>query len=216
MKFRYIVFDLDGTLLDTLEDLTDSINYVLGAFSFPLRTVNEVRSFVGNGNRKLVERALPQGTDSVTFEKAFSMFREYYPSHSQIKTAPYPGITELVDALDKAGVMMAVATNKPEKTAEALCNKLFGGKIRVTVGQREGMPIKPDPAGVHLAMELLGAKAGETVYIGDSEVDVQTAHNAGLPCIGAEWGFRGRAVLEENASEYIVSSASQIADIILG
>lgn len=213
MKYGTIVFDLDGTLLNTLGDMQDSVNYALSKFGFPGRNLDEIRSFVGNGVAKLVERSVPAGTDEVTTAQCLSEFKAYYIEHSMDKTRPYEGIIEMLGEVKKAGIKTAVVTNKMQQAADDVVNHFFGNLIDVTIGQVDGLPNKPAPDGVWLALEKLGSKKEDAVYVGDSEVDCATAHNSGLPIVGVTWGFRGRKVLEENNSEYIIDEPLQLMHV---
>lgn len=215
MKYSTVIFDLDGTLINTLEDLTDAVNHALAAFDFPLRTVEEVRGFVGNGIPRLVHLALPEGAGEQDEAKCLDICKSYYIDHSAVKTAPYEGICELVSQLKKAGVKSAVVTNKIEDAAIEIVRGFFGGDIDVIIGQVDGLRQKPEPDGVFAALEKLGAEKGRSVYVGDSEVDCATAKNAGLPIIGCTWGFRGRALLEQCGADYIIDTPRQILDIVL-
>ena len=214
MKFDAIVFDLDGTLIDTLEDLKDSVNFALNKFGFPERNLDEIRSFVGNGVKRLVYLSVPDGTDEETSAKCLEIFKEHYKGNSRNKTAPYEGIPEMLEKVQAAGFKTAVVTNKIQDAAIEIIRSFFGGKIDVIIGQVDGVAQKPEPDGVWLALEKLGADRSKAVYIGDSEVDCMTAHNAGLPCIGVTWGFRSREVLEENKAEFIVDSPEKILDCV--
>lgn len=177
-----ILFDLDGTLLDTLDDLTDSVNHVLTAFGYPLRSKEEVRSFVGNGAGVLMEKAVPQGAD---FEAPLNVFREYYADHCRIKTKPYNGIAEALEAL-KEKYPIAIVSNKPDSAVKPLCADFFPGIY--AQGQTDTIPRKPAPDMVYAAMKAIGAD--KCIYVGDSEVDVQTGRNAGIPVLSVLWGFR--------------------------
>lgn len=177
-----ILFDLDGTLLDTLDDLTDSVNHVLTSFGYPLRSKEEVRSFVGNGAGVLMEKAVPQGAD---FEAPLNAFREYYADHCRIKTKPYNGIAEALEAL-KEKYPIAIVSNKPDSAVKPLCADFFPGIY--AQGQTDTIPRKPAPDMVYAAMKAIGAD--KCIYVGDSEVDVQTGRNAGIPVLSVLWGFR--------------------------
>ncbi len=214
MKFDAIVFDLDGTLIDTLEDLKDSVNFALNKFGFPERNLDEIRSFVGNGVKRLVYLSVPDGTDEETSAKCLEIFKEHYKGNSRNKTAPYEGIPEMLKKVQAAGFKTAVVTNKIQDAAIEIIRCFFGDKIDVIIGQVDGVAQKPEPDGVWLALEKLGVDRTKAVYIGDSEVDCMTAHNAGLPCIGVTWGFRSREVLEENKAEFIVDSPEKILDCV--
>ena len=197
MKYNYIIFDLDGTLLNTLDDLRDSTNFALRRFGFPERTTDEVRRFVGNGVARLIHLAVPEGTDEKTEADCLAVFKAHYKDNMTNKTAPYPGIIELLKKLRALGVKIAVVSNKFEPAVVELCEDYFGGLVDAAVGQTEDRQKKPAPDGVLYAMKLLGADPARTVYSGDSDVDVLTARNSNLPCIGVSWGFRERRVLED-------------------
>jgi len=195
MKYSVAVFDMDGTVLYTLDDLTDALNAALGQFSFPLRTVEEVRAFVGDGMRKLVERGAPSGTDFATLDRVFAAFSSYYHIHCADKTRPYDGVIDLLRALREKGVKTALVSNKSQDGVDALVERFFTGLFDVAVGERPGLARKPSPDGVNAALRALGADRATAVYIGDSEVDFFTARNASLPCISVTWGFRDRETL---------------------
>ena len=183
-----ILFDLDGTLLDTLEDLKDGVNYALGTLGYPERTLEEVRRFVGNGARKLMELAVPEDADG---EEAFRVFKPYYDSHCQVKTKPYAGIPVALEHL-KEKYPIAIVSNKPDSAVKALCADYFPGIY--ALGEAAGCPRKPAPDMVFKAMDAIGVDS--CIYVGDSEVDVLTAKNANVPCLSVLWGFRDRAELD--------------------
>ena len=209
MKYNYIIFDLDGTLLNTLDDLRDSTNFALRRFGFPERTTDEVRRFVGNGVARLIHLAVPEGTDEKTEADCLAVFKAHYKDNMTNKTAPYPGIMELLKKLRERGVKIAVVSNKFE-----LCEDYFKSLIDAAVGQTEDRQKKPAPDGVLYAMKLLGADPARTVYSGDSDVDMLTARNSNLPCIGVSWGFRDRKVLVDGGADYSADSAEDILGII--
>lgn len=210
MKYQLAIFDLDGTLLNTLEDLADSVNYVMRSFGYPERNLTEVRAFVGNGIRKLVERSAPNGTSAEEIDRMFDQFKEYYGAHCADKTKPYDGIMELLDALKKQDMKLAVVSNKADYAVKALCEQYFAGIFDVAVGERAGIARKPAPDTVHEVLKNLQLDKAQTVYIGDSEVDVQTAKNAEMDCIAVDWGFRDKEVLEETGAETIVSTPAEL------
>lgn len=214
MKYNSVVFDLDGTLLDTLGDLRDSVNYALKKNNLPERTTEEIRSFVGNGIRLLIERSVPENTVLEITDKCFSDFKEYYKDHSAILTKPYDGIIELMKALKSRGVKIAVVSNKADFAVKTLMEDYFSGIYDCAYGERAGVERKPAPDGVLGAISEIGAEIENTIYIGDSEVDVETSKNAKLPCIAVTWGFRDKEVLESLNPEYIVDSPSDILNII--
>ncbi|MCD7731541.1 MAG: HAD-IA family hydrolase [Oscillospiraceae bacterium] len=215
MKYRLAVFDLDGTILNTLDDLAGSINYALKCSDMPERTIDEVRSFVGNGIRKLVERAVPKGTDSAIIDEVHNSFTVHYTDHCADKTKPYDGIEQLLANLRRAGCLTAVVSNKADYAVQGLCKQYFDGMFDYAVGEREGIRKKPAPDSVNEVLHRLGVPKNEAVYIGDSDVDVETAKNAGMDCISVEWGFRNRDFLEKHGAKLIVGSADEAEKIIL-
>lgn len=207
------IFDLDGTLLDTLEDLYLSVNYTLNKYGFPTRTREEIRSFVGNGVPMLIRRSLPDGVADEDFEDALSCFKEYYREHSADNTRPYMNIKEALAALRERGIGIGVVSNKVDFATRALCDSLLSGLIDEARGHTEGVPVKPDPASTHLVMRALGA--GECVYIGDSDVDILTARAAGIPCVSVSWGFKSRSFLESCGAHHIADTPAQMLSYIL-
>lgn len=212
--YKTIIFDLDGTLLNTLEDLKNSTNYALSCFGYPERTLEEIRRFVGNGIRKLIERAVPEGTSSDDMDKVFEKFRPYYMEHSQDKTCPYSGIMEVLAFLKRNGYQMAIVSNKNDAAVKDLAQYYFRGYIDVAIGEREGIQRKPAPDSVLEAMRLLNADAETTVYVGDSDVDWKTAANAGLDCISVTWGFREEEELQSLNPEYIIGKPEELIEIV--
>ena len=198
MKYTTLLFDLDGTLLDTLTDLYLAVNHALAAFGMPQRSFDEVRMFVGNGIKNLIERAVPDGTPPEKTAQVLDVFRDYYSKNSRVNTAPYDGIAITLKMLSQNGCRMAVVSNKIDSAVKALNRDFFADCISVAIGDREGKNKKPAPDSLYEAMELLGSKKEECIYIGDSDVDIETAKNAGIPCIGCAWGFRGRQLLHEH------------------
>lgn len=191
------IFDLDGTLLNTLDDLAAAVNHALYTHNMPERTIDEVRRFVGNGVRKLIERAVPEGTDAQTTECVLATFQEYYLEHSLDTTRPYDGIPAMLTTLRSRGCRLAVVSNKFDTATKALCRHFFPDTIEVAIGEHEAQGIrkKPAPDTVKEALRQLGVTTDGAVYIGDSDVDILTARNAGLPCISVLWGFRDREFL---------------------
>ena len=209
-----LIFDLDGTLLNTLDDLTDSVNYALDKMDCPLHTADEVRMMVGNSVIYLIEKALPEGADKHTFEKTLSLFESHYQTNMRNKTAPYDGIINMLESVKSQGYKTAVVSNKPDVFTKQLVSELFGEYISIAIGRSDSMPRKPAPDTVWHALDLLGSKKENAVYIGDSEVDALTAKNAGLPCVGCLWGFRDRETLESAGAEYLISSPRELVDLI--
>lgn len=214
MKYKAVIFDMDGTILNTLEDLKNATNYSLRQFNMPERTLEEVRMFVGNGIKKLIERAVPLGTTEEKINELLKVFLEYYEIHSADNTSAYPGIQNLVEELKKLGIKTAVSTNKADEPAQELGKKYFNGVFDLIVGQKDGLRTKPAPDSVNEILRILNIQKKDAVYIGDSDVDVQTAKNSGLDFIGVSWGFRGRKFLEQNGAKNIVDSANEILKLV--
>lgn len=209
-----VIFDLDGTLLNTLDDLTDSVNYALCEMGCPLHTADEVRMMVGNSVIYLIEKALPESTDKETFDKTLAIFEKHYQTNMRNKTAPYSGVMQMLGKVKADGYKTAVVSNKPDIFTKQLVSELFGDYISTAIGRSDAMPRKPAPDTVWYALDLLGSKKENAVYIGDSEVDVLTAKNSGMPCVGCLWGFRDRETLEAAGAEYLISSPEELVDII--
>lgn len=195
-KITTIIWDLDGTLLNTLEDLTDSVNHMLSIHNYPLRTIGEIRSFVGNGLAKLTERSLPDSVTTEEYETCLSEFKAYYKLHMQDKTGPYDGVLDVLKALHDKGYRMAVVSNKADAAVKELIPIYFGDLLPIAIGDMEGREKKPAPDSVYEAMRQLGVTKEECIYIGDSDVDVNTARNSGIPGIAVLWGFRTKEQLE--------------------
>ncbi len=210
MNYSLVIFDLDGTLLDTLEDLKNSLNHALGSQGFPGRSLEEVRAFVGNGMVRLVQRAVPERCSPEQQEAVFTAFRAHYRRHSRDATRPYPGIPELLRELRQEGIMLAVLSNKVHDAVGELCDFYFPGLLDAAAGLQEGVEKKPDPAGLLLLLEKLGVKKEQAVYIGDSEVDVETARSGGLDCIAVDWGFRSRQQLQKAGADCIAASPEEL------
>ncbi len=207
---RLIIFDLDGTLLDTLEDLCDATNYALRAENLPERSLDEVRTFVGNGIRLLIERAVPQGTPPAVTDRAFEVFKAYYAEHCTVKTAPYAGMTEAPRLLKAQGYLLGVVSNKADAPAKAIVAHYFPAVFDSVVGEREGVRKKPAPDAVFETAKALGCTIDELVYVGDSDVDAMTAQNAGCRCVLVSWGFRERALLESFSPSAVVDTAEEL------
>lgn len=215
MAYKLAIFDLDGTILNTLEDLADAVNYALEAHGYPQRTIDEVRRFVGNGIRSLIERAVPTGLALEEINRVHQTFSAYYQEHCADKTRPYEGILPLLRRLRAAGCLTAVVSNKADAAVQPLCRQYYEGLFDYAVGEREGIRRKPAPDAVQEVLRRLRVDTGEAVYIGDSEVDIQTAANAGLDSIIVTWGFRDRAYLESQGGRRFVSRPEEIEEIIL-
>ena len=212
MKYSTYIFDLDGTLLDTLADLAAAVNYALRQHGMPEHTIDDVRRFVGNGVRKLMERAIPDGEKNPDFEATFATFREYYMHHSLDTTRPYPGIMETLEALNAQGCRLAVVSNKMMAATKELCQHFFADTIEVAIGENEaaGIRKKPAPDTVFEALRQLGEEKDSAVYVGDSDVDLETASNSGLPCISVLWGFRDRDFLIQHGAKTFISAPSEL------
>lgn len=212
LAYEIYIFDLDGTLLDTLQDLAASVNYALRQHHMPEHSIDDVRRFVGNGVRRLMERAIPEGAANPAFEAAFATFRKYYMEHSLDTTRPYDGIPELIHELKKRGCRMAVVSNKMMAATQELVHHFFP-EIEVAIGEDEaaGIRKKPAPDTVFVALKQLGE--GSAVYVGDSDVDLATARNSGLPCISVLWGFRDREFLLAHGATTFVEQPLDILSI---
>ena len=211
-RFDTVLFDLDGTLLDTLEDICGAANHTLRELGYPERTLAEMRRFVGNGAEMQMRRALGADADEETVAKALALYKPYYAAHCQIKTKPYAGVLELMAALKAEGFRLAVVSNKPDATTKTLAARFFPGLP--AFGQRDDVPPKPSPDLVFRALDTLGVAAADAVYVGDSEVDVATARNAGLPLAAVSWGFRGRQALAEAGAAVIVDTAAELLEVL--
>jgi len=209
---KAVLFDLDGTLLDTLADLANATNYSLEKLGFPRRSVKEVRSFVGNGVVRLLTQALPEDKKDA-IDEILPVFYEYYGSHSEVETRPYHGILPLLDRLKGEGYGLAVISNKPDFAVQTLAKKYFPN-VGFAVGEREGIRRKPFPDSTEEALLYFGAHRDEVLYVGDSEVDVETAANAKIPCVAVTWGFRDREELIRCGAEHLADTADELYDLI--
>ena len=201
LLYDSVLFDLDGTLLDTLQDLAESTNYALVSSGFPARSLEEIRAFVGNGVARLIHLAVPDGTSEFCEERCLALFRHYYLDHMSCKTEPYPGIRELLTALQQSGCRIGVVSNKFDGAVKGLCRQYFGDILSVAIGEQAGIRKKPAP--------------GRTVYVGDSDVDIQTAKIAGLPCISVSWGFRSRDFLIEHGASVVIPSPLELQKLLV-
>ena len=214
MKYKAVLYDMDGTVLDTLADLTDAVNVSLRRFGLPEQPAMHVRDVLGNGARRLIMGCLPEGTDERTADTVLEFYKPYYDAHCREKTAPYPGITELMQRLRDAGVKQAVVSNKPDGAVKELAELFFGGLIESAVGESETVRLKPCPDAVLAAAKLMGVSKDECVYVGDSEVDIETARRAGMDCISVAWGFRDEDMLRAEGASCIVRSAEELFDAL--
>lgn len=215
-KYDTVIFDLDGTLLDTLEDLADSTNFVLSRFGYPARTLEEIRTFVGNGIGVLIEKALPFGRSNPQYEEILSLFKEHYRENSDNKTHVYDGVDKLLVSLKSAGIKLAVVSNKVDFAVKYLCSHYFGNIIDVAIGESDKVRRKPYPDEVYEALSLLGSEKSSAIYIGDSEVDIATGKNSGIEVLSVSWGFRTEDELICAGASKILSSAAAVSEYILG
>lgn len=215
MRYQLAIFDLDGTILNTLEDLYLSVNYALRENQMPERTLEEVRQFVGNGIRKLIERAVPSETDISDIDCVHAAFTAYYKVHCADHTTPYTGITDMLRTLRKANIQTAVVSNKADYAVQALCLQYFPSLFDAVAGEKEGVRRKPAPDAVYAVLKTLAVPKERTIYIGDSDVDVQTAQNAGIPCISVDWGFRSRDFLMQHGAAQIAETPEELTAMLL-
>lgn len=214
-RYRAVFFDLDGTLLDTLDDLTDAVNRTMADFSFAQYDREQIRSFVGYGARRLLERAVPAGTDEKTREACFDVFQNYYPAQTGDKTIPYPGIPALLGTLKERGIKTAVISNKPHQATVAVCNHFFGDLLSFALGGDERVrPLKPAPDALLYAMEQLGVTREQCIYVGDADTDVHLAQNAKIPCISVTWGFRSRAEIAAAGGKVFADTVEQLEALL--
>ena len=211
---KTVIFDLDGTVLNTLDDLAVSVNYVLTRFGLPVHRTEDYRLYFGNGIRYALQCAVPDGTKEETIDQMLPVFREHYNAHCLDKTGPYEGIPELMRGLRGQGFKLAIVSNKIDSAVKELNAKFFSEYVDVAIGEREGIRRKPAPATVIQALAELKSTKDEAVYVGDSEVDLQTAANAGLPCITVLWGFRDKDFLTKNGATIFAETPSDIMDIV--
>ncbi|MDO4436430.1 MAG: HAD family hydrolase [Coriobacteriaceae bacterium] len=218
MTFSHVIFDLDGTLLNTLEDLVLAGNHMCELHGWPTFTPDEYRYKIGNGQLKLVERLIPAefAGDGRVFEQALAEYRAYYAEHKRDHTAPYDGILPLLDQLRDAGVTLAVLSNKDHAATEPLVREYFGERFALAQGRIDAFPPKPEPPITLHVLKELGADPSTTLYVGDSNVDVACGHNAGMRSCGVAWGFRGRAELEAAGADYVIEAPHKLLDIVLG
>ncbi len=215
MMYRVALFDLDGTVLDTLDDLTAAVNYALEKEHFPTHTRERVCAYVGNGIGKLIERAVPTGTDSETTARVLDTFRTYYAAHCAVYTKPYAGVVDMLRTLREHGIKTALVSNKADFAVQALANDYFKGLFDVALGERAEIARKPAPDMVYRVLNELGEHAEDAVFIGDSDVDVLTAKNAGLDGIFVIWGFRDATCLREAGATRLVDSVAALTDALL-
>lgn len=216
MKKQAIIFDLDGTLLNTLNDLADSTNFALRSFNYPQRTIEEIRNFVGNGVAKLIERAIPDGRNNPNFEKCLDIFKKHYSENMYNKTAPYDGILPTLSTLHKKGYKIAVVSNKFDAAVKELCAKYFPNLIDTAIGENEALGIKkkPAPDTIFQALKELNCNAENAIFCGDSDVDIMSAENSNMPCISVTWGFRDQEFLINHGADIIINKPCEIIDFL--
>ena len=205
-----VIFDLDGTLLNTLQDLVDSVNFSLYAHNFPKRTLSEIRMFLGNGYKYLISHAVPENTPESKIAEVLDTFKSYYQEHCLDTTKPYAGIREMLQELKKKGIKMAIVSNKGNDAVQELTQRFFEELIPIAVGESAKVWRKPSPDTVWAAMQQLGSEKSESVYVGDSEVDFETAKNAGIPCISCSWGFRDESFLQKIGVTTIIHQPAEL------
>lgn len=209
-----VIFDLDGTLLNTLGDLRAATNHALEVRGLPPHSMEEIRQFIGNGIRLLICRAMPEGTPEAEIDAALDDFKAYYAAHIHDRTVPYDGIPQLLTALRKRGIKVAVLSNKIDSASQQLIDYFFPGKTDVVFGEHVGVPRKPDPTSCRMVMQQLGVQPEQVLYVGDSGTDMQTAKNAGLYAVGVTWGFRSKEVLLKYGADVLVHRPEQILQIL--
>lgn len=213
--YKAVIFDLDGTLLDTLEDLADSVNEMLAMKGYEKRSLEEIRKFVGNGMAKLVMRSLPQNVSEQEYKECYEFFRASYNKNMKNKTHPYEGIINCLETLKKAGIKTVITSNKNDDAVKQLCKDFFGDLIVDSYGVKDGVLPKPDPQMVLNAISDLSLTKDECIFVGDSDTDILTAKNAGLVSAGVLWGFRDRNVLEKSGADYIIAQPQELMQLIL-
>ncbi len=214
MKRDTLIFDLDGTLLNTLDDLYISFNYAIKSFGYPERTLEEIKSFVGNGIKTAIERALPHKIQDEELEKIVCYFKIYYKDHMYERTQPYNGVIELLEYLKKSGYKIGIFSNKYDAAVQELNNKFFKEYSNAVLGEVSGIERKPNPAGLLKLIDQLNSSLEKTIYIGDSEVDIKTAQNANIPCISVLWGYKEKDFLVKNGGKIFVSNPNEIIKIL--
>lgn len=215
MKYKLAIFDLDGTVLNTLEDLCDSVNFSLRTHNLSERSLSEIRAFVGNGIRRLIDLAVPENTDVQVTDSVFEAFKTHYKEHSCDKTKPYDGIIELLSALRKLGVYTAVVSNKADFAVKDLVERYYAGLFSYSAGEKEGIPRKPAPDMVRNAIEFFGVSSEDAVYIGDSEVDIMTAQNSGIDSIIVTWGFRDKEILINSGAKILADDINTLKNMLI-
>jgi len=211
---KIIIFDMDGTILNTIEDIAGAVNYILAKYEMPLRTLEEVKFFVGNGLKKTLLRSVPNGTKEEFVDSIYSEFTTYYKAHSRENTKPYDGIVDTIRLLKSKGYKLAVVSNKRHEAVLELCDEFFDGCFDVAMGDQDGIRIKPAPDMVECVLEQMSCTKSEAIYVGDSDVDIMTAVNSGLECISVSWGFRSREFLMEHNAKTIIDLPDELLSIL--
>jgi phosphoglycolate phosphatase len=215
MKYKAILFDLDGTLLNTLDDLGDSMNIVLSQLNYPIHPIDAYKYFVGDGLEMLVKRALPKGHDTIVFEKAYNLMRAEYEKNCENKTDVYDGIAELLEFLQKAGIKRTILTNKPDDTAQKVVDKYFSKyNFDIVLGARDNVPKKPNPEAAFQIAERLNLNCSEFLYLGDTKVDMQTALSSGMFPVGVLWGFRKADELIESGAKILITHPTNLKEFL--
>ena len=213
-KYDTVIFDLDGTLLNTLEDFTDSVNFALALQGFPGKKLEEIKSLAGNGAARLMELSMPAGINNRQYKKCLADFENHYSENMHNKTGAYSGVSELLRRLSAENYKMAIVSNQFDRSVKELSQSYFGKYIKVAIGLAENVSKKPAPDSVFKVLAKLGATTDRAVYVGDSEVDVKTAKNSGIICVGVTWGLRDRKFLEQTGADYIIDKPEELLAII--
>lgn len=218
MSIRAVLYDMDGTVLDTLEDLKNAANAAMAAFGRPQLSLAQVRRYVGNGSRRLIELALGDGATEAEIDRVLAWYKPWYDAHCRIHTRPYPGVLPMMERLHAAGIRQAIVSNKPDSAVRALTASFFPGLAETAAGEREseGIRRKPWPDMLHAVREQMGLRREDCLYVGDSEVDLLTAANAGLRCVSVSWGFRSREQLLAAGAQILVDTPEELAELVLG
>ncbi len=211
---KTILFDLDGTLLDSLNDLWASVNHSLAQNNMSVRSKEEIRQFLGNGARQLISLSMPPGYSDKEFSQVYNEFKTYYSLHSSDKTKPYDGIMPMLEQLKQLGVKTGIVSNKPDTAVQKLYRRFFSNSIDMAIGEQEGITRKPSPDMIFKALSILGSDVSQSIYVGDSEVDIATANNSGIKCISVSWGFRGRSYLENEGASTIVDDPTELINLL--
>ena len=213
-KYDTIIFDMDGTLLNTIEDIADCVNYILKKYGYPEKTYSQIRNYVGNGSERLMEQALPKGRNNPDFEKCLKEYIHYYLENNNNKTSPYEGIMGLLEELTQKNYKIAIVSNKNDDNIKELNKIYFSDYIKTAIGESKDVKRKPAPSMVFNAMKELKSNIGNSVYVGDSEVDIDTAKNAGIVCVSVCWGFRDKKFLEKHGAEYLIGEPYELLEFL--